>query len=137
AEQPHLAQLREEALGVGVVLLVLRGDRIEQLVRHGAGHLDEVVRLVGGEKSVDGHGSSGVWSALPPLCSRGRRREQNRAAGAGGCRRSTAVGPPGSGERYLRCAGVVVVVSGTARRGRRGVPDGGWHARAAWDKMRG
>src|SRR5699024_10408127 len=82
----------------GVVLLVLRGDRIAQLVRHGAGHLDEVVRLVGGEKSVDGHGSSGVWSALPPLCSDGRLHDPDSTPGAGGGTRWWVARPGGLGQ---------------------------------------
>ena len=56
AEQADLAELGEQPLGVGVVPLVFRGDRLEELVRDRARHLEEFVRLVAGEQSVHGHG---------------------------------------------------------------------------------
>ena len=55
-QQPGLTQGCEDAVGVGLVLLVLVDDRIEHLVGDIGGQLDQFARLGCRQQSVDGHG---------------------------------------------------------------------------------
>ncbi len=54
-EQAEPAHLREQAVGVDLVPLGLVDDRRELAVGEVANQVDEVVRLLGGEQTVDGH----------------------------------------------------------------------------------
>ena len=59
-EQTRLTHLGEQAVGIPFGLLVLVDDRQEPFVGEIPGQRDEVVSLVSGQESIDGHGSSEV-----------------------------------------------------------------------------
>ncbi len=100
AEQPRLAEGREEPFGIGLGGLVLVHPRRELLVGDLPGEGDEVRRLGGGKQAVDIHGdSSGAQSGTGEGTPVPFRVAQEVAAATPGAA-PPGTAPPGRGLEY-------------------------------------